>query len=158
MSVKGPQKSLLSFNPPHWMIPLPLIDNVIETSNEARWVLSLQWRLNKHDGVSNNQRLNYLLNRLFRPRTQKTWKLHPLAFVRGIHRWPANSPHKGPVTRKILPFDDVIISWLSTWLYWAIWPSCWRNNSHVKLPFEYLQYLSCIHNQVTISLLIIKLL
>ena len=25
-----------------------------------------------------------------------------LAFVRGIHRWPANSPHKGPVTRKIL--------------------------------------------------------
>ena len=24
-----------------------------------------------------------------------------LAFVRGIHRWPANSPHKGPVTRKI---------------------------------------------------------
>ena len=25
-----------------------------------------------------------------------------LAFVRGIHRWPVNSPHKGPVTRKIL--------------------------------------------------------
>ena len=24
----------------------------------------------------------------------------PLAFVRGIHRWPANSPHKCPVTRK----------------------------------------------------------
>ena len=24
-----------------------------------------------------------------------------LAFVRGIHRWPVNSPHKGPVTRKI---------------------------------------------------------
>ena len=23
-----------------------------------------------------------------------------LAFVRGIHRWPVNSPHKGPVTRK----------------------------------------------------------
>ena len=32
-----------------------------------------------------------------------------LAFVRGIHRWPVNSPHKGPVTRKMLPFDDVII-------------------------------------------------
>ena len=25
-----------------------------------------------------------------------------LAFVRGIHRWPVNSPHKGPVTRKRL--------------------------------------------------------
>ena len=32
-----------------------------------------------------------------------------LAFVRGIHRWPGNSPHKGPVTRKMFPFDDVIM-------------------------------------------------
>ena len=32
-----------------------------------------------------------------------------LAFVRGIHRWPVNSPHKGPVARKMFPFDDVII-------------------------------------------------
>ena len=31
-----------------------------------------------------------------------------LAFMRGIHRWPVNSPHKGPVTRKMFPFDDVI--------------------------------------------------
>ena len=27
-----------------------------------------------------------------------------LAFVRGIHRGPVNSPHKGPVTRKTFPF------------------------------------------------------
>ena len=33
-----------------------------------------------------------------------------LAFVRGIHWWPVNSPHKGPVTRKMFPFDDVIMS------------------------------------------------
>ena len=32
-----------------------------------------------------------------------------LAFVRGLHRWPVNSPHKGPVTRKMFPFDDVIM-------------------------------------------------
>ena len=32
-----------------------------------------------------------------------------LAVVRGIHRWPVNSPYKGPVTRKMLPFDDVIM-------------------------------------------------
>ena len=32
-----------------------------------------------------------------------------LAFVRGIHRWPVNSPHKWPVTRKMFPFDDVIM-------------------------------------------------
>ena len=34
-----------------------------------------------------------------------------LAFVRGIHRWPVNSPHKEPVTRRMLPFDDVIMQW-----------------------------------------------
>ena len=33
-----------------------------------------------------------------------------LAFVRGIHRWPVNSSHKGPVTRKMFPFDDVVMT------------------------------------------------
>ena len=33
-----------------------------------------------------------------------------LAFVRGIHRGPVNSPHKGPAARKMLPFDDVIMT------------------------------------------------
>ena len=32
-----------------------------------------------------------------------------LAFVRGIHRWLVDSPHKGTVTRKMFPFDDVIM-------------------------------------------------
>ena len=40
-----------------------------------------------------------------------------LAFVWGIHRSPVNSPHqgpvnspyKGPITRKMFPFDDVIM-------------------------------------------------
>ena len=32
-----------------------------------------------------------------------------LAFVCGIHRGPVNSPHKWPVTRKMFPFDDVIM-------------------------------------------------
>ena len=46
-----------------------------------------------------------------------------LAFVRGIHWWPVNSPHKGLVTRKMFPFDDVMMSsivhktsWLPDWL------------------------------------------
>ena len=34
-----------------------------------------------------------------------------LAFVWGIHRGPVNSPHKWPVTRKMFPFDDVIMRW-----------------------------------------------
>ena len=36
-----------------------------------------------------------------------------LAFVWGIHRGPVNSPHKWPVTRKMFPFDDVIM--ISDW-------------------------------------------
>ena len=32
-----------------------------------------------------------------------------LAFLRGIHRWQESSPHKGPVTRKMFPFEDVIM-------------------------------------------------
>ena len=47
-----------------------------------------------------------------------------LAFVRGIHQWPVNSPHKGPVTQKKFPFDDVImkvsISNIQSWCN-SIW-------------------------------------
>ena len=32
-----------------------------------------------------------------------------LAFVQGLHRRPVNSPHKWSVTRKMFPFDDVIM-------------------------------------------------
>ena len=38
----------------------------------------------------------------------------PLAFVRGIHQWLVDSPHKGPVTWKMFPFDDVIL-YLTPW-------------------------------------------
>ena len=33
-----------------------------------------------------------------------------LVFVRGIHRGPVNSPNKWPVTRKMFPFDDVVMN------------------------------------------------
>ena len=35
-----------------------------------------------------------------------------LAFVRGIHRGPVNSPHKWPATRKMSLFDDVIMCYI----------------------------------------------
>ena len=40
-----------------------------------------------------------------------------LAFLQGIHRGPVNSPHKWPVTRKMFPFDDVIMH-SQTFLVW----------------------------------------
>ena len=33
-----------------------------------------------------------------------------LDFLRGIHRWPMDSAHKGPVTQKMFPFDDLFMS------------------------------------------------
>ena len=76
---------------------------------------SLQWYHNGRDGLSNHQRLHCLLNRLFRRWSKKIPKLRVTGFVRGVYRSPVNSPHKGPVTRKMFPFDDVIMSFGLCW-------------------------------------------
>ena len=44
-----------------------------------------------------------------------------LAFEWGIHRGPVNSPHKWPVTRKMVPFDDVIM--FKYWVHTDLWGS-----------------------------------
>ena len=69
----------------------------------------LQWRHNGSNGVSNHQPHDCLLNRLFSNRWKKHRSSSSLASVRGIHRWPVISPHKGPVTRKMFQFDDIIM-------------------------------------------------
>ena len=68
----------------------------------------LHWRHNEHDGVSNHRRLDCLLHRLFKPRSKKTSKLCVIGLCDG------NSPHKGPVTRKMFPCHDVIIRAITT--------------------------------------------
>ena len=60
-----------------------------------------------------------------------------LAFVRGIHRRPENSPHKGSATRKMFPFDDVIMGCISLtkgphcgalmFSLLLVWMTCWVN-------------------------------
>ena len=72
---------------------------------------ALHWGHNDHDGVSNYQPHGCLLNRLFRRRSKKTSKLRVTGLCAGNSPGPVNSPHKGPVTRKMLPFDDVIMYW-----------------------------------------------
>ena len=70
---------------------------------------ALHWRHNDHDAVSNHQPHGCLLSRLFRRRSKKTSKLCVTGLCVGNSPGPVNSPHKGPVTRKIFPFDDVIM-------------------------------------------------
>ena len=71
--------------------------------------LPLHCRHNDHGGVSNHQPHGCLLNRLFRRRSKKTSKLCVTGLCAGNSPGPVNSPHKGPVTRKMFPFDDVIM-------------------------------------------------
>ena len=83
--------------------------------NESRWEylyntpFPLHWRHNDHDGVWNHQPHGCLLNRLLRRRSKKTSKLRVTGLCVGNSPGPVNSPHKGPVTRKMFPFDDVIM-------------------------------------------------
>ena len=56
----------------------------------------------------------------------------PLTFVKGMHQWPVNSPHKGPVTQKMLPFDDVIMLMQNhryDCLNWKPWHRTWCHES-----------------------------
>ena len=71
--------------------------------------LPLRWRHNDHDGGSNHQPHGCLLNRLFRRKSKETSKLRVTGLCVGNSPGPVNSPHKGPVMRKMFPFDDVIM-------------------------------------------------
>ena len=59
-----------------------------------------KWRQNELDVVSNVSIVGSTVG------SGADQRIHQssvsLAFVRGIHRWPVNSPHKGPVTWKML--------------------------------------------------------
>ena len=106
--------------------PIDEIDTIVIIYKGRQWLhgthncLSLRWRHNGCDSVSNHQPHKCLLNRLFRRRSKKTSKLRVTGFVLGIHRWPVNSPHKGPVTRKMFPFDDVIMIICVNTFIWAV--------------------------------------
>ena len=76
----------------------------------VRFILvALRWRQNGRDSVSNHQPRHCLLSLLFGRRSKKTSKLRVTGLCVGNSPGPVNSPHKGPVTRKMFPFDDVIM-------------------------------------------------
>ena len=78
-------------------------------SQPLKKTYTLHWHHNDHDGVSNQQPHGCLLNRLFRRRSKKTSNLRDTGLCVRNSPGPVNSPHKGPVTRKMFPFDDVIM-------------------------------------------------
>ena len=94
---------------------------------------SLHWRHNDHGCVSNNQHRGCLLNRLFRRRWKKTSKLRVTGLCVGNSPGPVNSPHKGPITRKMFPFHDVIM--YSTKFYVPIAKDSQMMSWHVTFPY-----------------------
>ena len=70
-----------------------------------------------------------------------------LAFVRGTHRSPVNSPHKGPVTRKMFPFDDVIIPHTQAHTHTFMVHGTYQfNSSYIYIPiYSYKLFLLFLH-------------
>ena len=81
---------------------------------------------------------------------RKHQRFASLAFVRGIHQWPVNSPHKGPVTRKMFPFDDVMIPQKAvddiTFVVGMIYVDGLMQDYSISSAWamEILQYLQCL--------------
>ena len=69
-----------------------------------------------------------------------------LVFVRGIHRWPVNSPHKGPVTRKMFPFYDVIMKPQLSQRQIGTW-----NSANITLTVISPMWLSCRTSQIALQ-------
>ena len=72
-------------------------------------IFPLLWRHNGRGSVSNHQPHDYLLNRLFRRRSKKTSKLRVTGLCAGNSPGTGEFPAQWPVTRKMFPFDDVIM-------------------------------------------------
>ena len=70
-------------------------------------------------------------------RSKKTLKLRVTGLCVGNSPGPVNSPHKGPVTRKMFPFDDVIMWYSRVWkdkllVYCFHGSSKWATNTIAK--------------------------
>ena len=71
---------------------------------------TLQWRNNERKCDPNHQRLDCLLNRLFLRKSKKTSMLRVTGICVENSPVTGEFPHIGTVTRKMFPFDGVIIS------------------------------------------------
>ena len=108
---------------------LAINDSLLLCEESSISAMTLRWRHNGRDSVSNHQPHDCLLNRLFRRRSKKTSKLRVTGLCAG------HSPV--PVTRKMFPFDDVIM------IFDAMYAISSINSSPVLLIIWFWFY--CIH-------------
>ena len=92
-----------------------IFNNILSTKTYSRSVETSgnmfisQWRHNDHHGVSNHLPSIVCATVCLSWHQRKHQSPRSWPFVRGMRRSPVNSPQKGPVTRKMFPYDDVIM-------------------------------------------------
>ena len=139
---------LAGYNPdtdPFYLILSKYISTVLIVSQccqDGKYARTLRWRHNGHDCVSNHQPRHCLLNRLLERRSKETSKLRVTGLCAGNSPGPVNSPHKGPVTRKMFPFDDAIMNSAASIPLRA---KFFRGNINI-----YLHFMSFLHIDLTL--------
>ena len=99
--------------------------------------VSLQWRHNECDGVSNHQPHDYLLNRLFRRRSKKTSKLRATGLCEG------NSPVTGEFpSQRASNAENVSIWWRHHGLRY-VYPQEFAFSIAVVIRYQTIQWLYC---------------
>ena len=78
-------------------------------SHDFETVISLHWRHNGRDSISNHQPHACLLNRLFRRRSKKTSKLRVTGLYAGNSPGTGKFPAQMASYAEMFPFDDVIM-------------------------------------------------
>ena len=111
-------------------------------SNPYVWefyILSLQWRHDKHDGFSNHQPRDCLLTRLFRHRWKKTSELRVTGLCAGNSPVTGEFPAQRASNAEKFPFYDVIMIAKHD-------ENCMEyKNNHVKLQCVGLDYFGWCH-------------
>ena len=112
-----------------------------------RWI---HWRMHYNDAIMNTMAcqitsLTIVYSTVYSGADQRKHQSSAsLAFVRVIHRGPVNSSHKWPVTRKMFPFDDVIIVFMTVAWGWRRFSFQWITTELLMKPHRLTDTLSVI--------------
>ena len=107
------------------------------------WLPSLQWRHNEHDGVSNHQPHDCLLNRLFRWKLKKTSKLRVTGLCEGnspvIGEFPAQMASNAGSVCIWWRHHDCVRYYPGALSHGTIFVACLRIRVFCDLPVSYRQ-------------------
>ena len=94
----------------------------------------LRWRHNEHGGVSNHQPHHCLLYRLFGCRSKKTSKLGVTGLCAGNSPGTGEFPAQMASNAEMFPFDDVIMLYVVTYLYYMDPPELLSKVQYIWYP------------------------